>query len=61
MPRFFLRAAGSASSSKRLARAGFIAICTQSTSLCSMARAITEPSVWLVMPMKRATFCSRSS
>ena len=54
-------AAGSAISSKRRARAGFMAICTQSRSFLSMALAITAPSVWLVMPMTRATFCSRSS
>jgi hypothetical protein len=57
---FFLLAAGSASSSKRNAREGFIAICTQSRSCRSIAFAITVPSAWLVIPTKRATFCSRS-
>jgi hypothetical protein len=60
-PRFFFVAAGRARSSKRAARAGFMAICTQSRSFLSMAFAITAPSVWLVMPMNRVTFCSRSS
>ena len=60
-PRPFFFAAGRASSSNCSARAGFMAICTQSRSFCSMAFAITAPSVWLVIPIARVTFWDRSS